>query len=330
MIKLSSYKKGIVLFTKAAFVYQSLRRYLKKDFVKDLQFPQELQKDYFYQSSYYNRTQQYMHANHFFGELLCMVRGEKMNKVERMRFANLSSCAPIFDDFFEEGSDLTHIQYLLAHPLMENTQTEREKLAVHFLNNILDSMSDSKDFLKAADNLFIAQKLSKKQKSKDLQLDYLLRISEQKGGFSGLMYAYLLDGEKFKKFIELAYDLGSFGQIMDDIYDLYDDAKEGIQTFVNQSQAVSDLRFIIEEKEHNLLHLAKEVAVNKKAYTSFKSVLKVFISIVEMALDQYENIEAEEQTPPKQCLEMDRKAWIVDMEKASNISKLFFKSLRRF
>jgi len=330
LIKLSSYKKGIVLFTKAAIVYQSLRRYLKKDFVKDLQFPKELQKDYFYQSNYYNRTQQYMHANHFFGELLCMVRGEKMNKVERMRFANLSSCAPIFDDFFEEGSDLNHIQYLLANPLMENTQIEREKLAVHFLNNVLDSLRDSKDFLKAADNLFIAQKLSKKQKGQELSSDYLLRISEQKGGFSGLMYSYLLDGEKSKKFIELGYDLGSFGQIMDDIYDLYDDAKEGIQTFVNQSETISDLRFIIEDKEQNLLRLAEEVAVNQKAYISFKEVLKVFMSIVEMALDQYEKIEMDEQTPPKLCLEIERKYWIVDMEKASNISKLFFKSLRRF
>jgi len=308
----------------------ALRRYLKRDFLNDLQFPKELEKDYFYKSTYYNRTQQYMHANHFFGELLSMVRGEKMNASERMRFANLSSCAPIFDDFFEEGADMEHIQFLLLHPKIENTKSDKEKLAVHFLNNILSSLNDSSAFLKAADNLFVAQKLSKKQKGNQLEADYLLRISEQKGGFSGLMYGYLLEGEKSKKFIELAYDLGSFGQIMDDIFDLYDDAKEGIKTFANQAETVSELRLILEAKEQSLMVLAREIAVDSKAYRYFKDVLKVFVSIVELALDQYEKIELDQQTPPKQCLDLDRKSWIIDMEKASNISKLFFKSLRRF
>lgn len=330
MIKLSAYKKGIFLFSKAAIVYSGLRRYLKNDFLSDLQFPKELQKDYFYQSTYYNRTKQYMHANHFFGELLCVLRGEKMNKVERMRFANLSSCAPIFDDFFEEGADLNHIQKLLDQPDPDNAQTEQEKLAVHFLNNILKTLDRPKDFLKAADNLYMAQKLSKQQKSHQLSPDYLLRISEQKGGFSGLMYTHLLDGEKTQKFIELGYGLGSFGQMMDDVFDLYDDAKEGIKTFVNQSEKVDDLRFVLEEQEQNLLSLAKEVAATPKAYRSFENVLKVFISIVEMALEQYEKTIDLHQAPLNHCLEIDRKYWIVDMEKASNVSKLFFKSLRSF
>lgn len=330
LIKLSSYKKGIFLYAKALLVYQGLRRYLKKEFLKDLQFPKELQKDYFYQSTYYNRTKQYMHANHFFGELLCLIRGKKMNQVERMRFANLSSCAPIFDDFFEEGADLEHIQYLLAQPDLKNAQSEQEKLAVHFLNNILVSLKEPKEFLKAAEHLFMAQKLSKQQKSRQLTSEYLLRISEQKGGFSGLMYTYLLEGKKSPKFTELGYSLGSFGQIMDDIYDLYDDAKEGIQTFANQSKKVGDLRFIVEEQEQNLRLLAEEVALNQKTYQSFQDVLKIFISIVDLALEQYEKIESDWQIPPHRCLEMERHYWIKDMEKTSNISKLFFKSLQNF
>ena len=271
-----------------------------------------------------------MHANHFFGELLTSILGRKMNQEERRLFANLSSCAPIFDDFFENNYDLEHIRTLLHHPNEENTLDPSEKLAVHFLNNILKSEIHKKTFLQAADDLFAAQIESKHQKENSLNQEQLLDISNRKGGFSGLMYALLLQESNSTKLTELGYELGAFGQLMDDVFDLYDDQKEGIRTYVNQSLKVIDIRFVLEEKEQLVLSIAKSIATSTKHFKKFKSVLQVFSSIIEMALEQYESIQDSQLSSPINCLNTERKLWILDMEKASNVRKLFIKSLRNF
>ena len=329
-MKISSYIKAISLYGHASIIYLNLHRYLKKEYLEDLDFPEELKKNYFYHSNYYNRTKQYMHANHFFGELLTTILGRKMSKDERRLFANLSSCAPIFDDFFENKADLDHIRRLLHYPDKNSALSSSEKLSVHFLNNILKSDIDQKAFLQAADDLFLAQVESKNQKDDTLSQSCLLDISDRKGGYSGLMYTLLLQESSAKDFASLGFQLGSFGQLMDDIFDLYDDQKEGIRTYVNQSRKMIDLRFVLEEKEQETLRLAKRIATSPRHFKKFKQVLEVFTSIIELAIEQYEILEVKQQITPIHCLDMERKSWIIDMEKASNIRKLFFKSVSKF
>lgn len=320
----------MLLYGHASIIYLKLHRYLKKGFLRDLDFPEELKKDYSYHSNYYNRTKQYMHANHFFGELLCTILGRKMNKEERRLFANLSSCAPIFDDFFEQNSDLDHIRTLLHHPDKTSAEDSSENLAVHFLKNILESEIDKKAFLEAADNLFLAQIESKNQKDESLNQDQLLDISDRKGGFSGLMYTQLLKESSDSNFAKIGYELGGFGQLMDDVFDLYDDQYEGIRTYVNQSKKVIEIRFVLEEKEQQIISLAQSVASSPIHFKKFKQVLQVFMSIVEIGLEQYENMKPNQQISPIDCLKSERKEWIIDMEKASSIRKLFFKSASKF
>ncbi|NPD46052.1 MULTISPECIES: class 1 isoprenoid biosynthesis enzyme [unclassified Lentimicrobium] len=327
MTKISSYTKAISLYSNASIIYLKLYLYLKIEYSKDLDFPEELKKNYFYHSSYYNRTKQYMHANHFFGELLTSILGRKMSKEERRLFANLSSCAPIFDDFFENKTDLDHIRTLLHHPDKNSALSPSEKLSVHFLNNILKSDINQKAFLQAADDLFLAQLESKNQKDQSLNQEQLLDISDRKGGFSGLMYTLFLQESSAKDFSSLGYQLGSFGQLMDDVFDLYDDQKEGIRTYVNQSQKIIDLRFVLEEKEEQILGLAFKVSSSPRYFKKFKQVLAVFTSIIELAIEQYEKLELKQGVSPINCLSIERKAWIIDMEKASNMRKLFFKSV---
>lgn len=330
LTKISSYIKAFGLYGHASIIYFRLYRYLKKEHLVDLEFPDELKKNYFYHSNYYNRTKQYMHANHFFGELLTTILGRKMTKEERRLFSNLSSCAPIFDDFFENKTDLDHIRTLLHQPDKDSALSPSEKLSVHFLNNILNSNIDKTAFLQAADNLFLAQLESKNQKKKDLSQAQLLDISDRKGGFSGLMYTLFLEESSAKDFSTLGYHLGSFGQLMDDIFDLYDDQKEGIRTYVNQSQKTLELRFVLEEKEQQILSLAYRLASSPRHFKKFKQVLEVFRSIIEIAIEQYEKLESTQQISPIDCLKTDRKLWIIDMEKASNMRKLFFKSVSKF
>ena len=329
MASLNQYFKGLKYYTKAAFIYRSLRSYLRNEFAADLNFPSIIKKDYFYHSPYYNRTKQYMHANHFFGELLCLLRGKVLQPNERMRFTNLSSCAPIFDDFFEKDADLNHILQLLHHPDPNQAKTDEELLAVHFLNNILDSLDQREEFLNAAENLFLAQVKSKTQSNNKLSPDELLEISLSKGGYSGLMYAHLLASEKNGSFIKMAYLLGSYGQLMDDVFDLYDDAKEGIRTFANQSHSVKEIEDIIQNMEDAVYKQIRNLQNDQYQIKDFLAVFQIFSSTVKIAIQQYRKIEQEQRISPISCLELDRSYWIIDMEKPANIWRLFITSIKR-
>ena len=328
MASLKQYRRGIYYYTKAALIYRALKRYLKNEFSQDLKFPNQVKKDYFYHSPYYNRTKQYMHANHFFGELLCLLRGKTIQADERMRFANLSSCAPIFDDFFEKETNLEHIHQLLKTPDPLDAKTDEEQLSVLFLNNILESLNKKNDFLNAAQNLFQAQMDSRTQIDKHLSIKELLNISLRKGGYSGLMYAHLLNEQKDEMFLEIAYDLGSFGQLMDDVFDIYDDAKDGIRTFANQSKSVDKIEEIINLHKKSILEKLEQLPPNKYQTHHFIRVFHIFSSTIELAIYQYKSIQTHKSISPNQCLNLSRKTWIVDMEKPANIWRLFYLSVQ--
>ena len=329
MRTLKQYQKGIYYYTKALFIYGNLKRYLNSSFKNDLKFQDQTKEIYFYHSPYYNRTKQYMHANHFFGELLCLLRGQVMQKEERFRFANLSSCAPIFDDFFENDDNLQHIHQLLINPIAEDTKNNKEQLAVHFLNNILKTLPNKKPFIEAAENLFTAQRDSKKQKATELSNTDLLDISIRKGGYSGLMYALLLNSSADKTTLELGYLLGSFGQLMDDVFDVYDDSVDGINTFANQSETVRSLSEIIKIYEDKIIQKIQGLNQAKYQTHHFLNVFSIFSTTIQLALIQYKKVEKETGVSPNRCLNTQREKWIIDMEARQNIWRLFSLSIKK-
>ncbi|MCK5774757.1 MAG: class 1 isoprenoid biosynthesis enzyme [Bacteroidales bacterium] len=329
MTSLRQYRKGIYYYGRAVYIYAHLKRYLHQGFKSDLAFENQINEAYFYDSPYYNRTKQYMHANHFFGELLCLLRDKVMQKEERRRFANLSSCAPIFDDFFENNADLSHIHQLLVNPKKGKAQNDEEKMAVHFLNNILNSLADKIPFIEAAEDLFTAQTDSKKQKDLTLTAAELLDISIRKGGYSGLMYTLLLHNSTDNNMLETGYLLGSFGQLMDDVFDIYDDSTDGIRTFANQSESVKNLSNIISIYEQKVVQRVQELDQLEYQTSHFLNVFSIFSTTIQLALNQYEKLEKETGLGPNQCLSNGRKKWIVDMETRQNIWRLFSLSLKK-
>lgn len=328
MVSPAQLLKGVKYYAQALGVFLQLQRYLKRHFLSDLNFPDSLVRDYYYGSPYYNRTKQYMHANHFFGELLCVLRGKKMTKAERMRFANLSAVAPIFDDFFDkQASDLQKVKDLLNAPQTELAETEEQKLAVLFLQNCLDTISDKNAFLAAANKLFDAQVDALEKQSKQTEPAQLWQFSEKKGGYSGVMYAHLLEGSLSPDMEGLAYDLGAFGQFMDDVFDLYDDRKAGVYTFPNTAKNVKEVDDFFHAMLKAIIDKVNHLEFPKKSKQDFYNILQIFATSIRMALQQYQKIESEKRVPPSQCIQLERSLWIVDMERPINVFKMFKHSL---
>lgn len=322
--------KGLGYYFHAFFILLRQKKYLKNSFLKDMEFPSNLEKEYYFNSKFYNRTKQYMLANQFYGELLCILRGRKMDKIEIKRFAALSACAPIFDDFFDKKSDdLDKIRNLLNNPDNELPESELQKLALHFLNNILTEINNQDEFLINANLLFEAQKASEYYQRKEGKCNQLWHYSQQKGGYSGLLYALLLENSLSELEKEIAFDLGAFGQLMDDVFDIYDDRLNQINTFPNNAKTLSEIE---EFMESYLIKITEKIGNHSSSSGSkidFINILQILASAIRVALAQYKRIEKEYKVAPKSCLKLDRKKWIVDMENPANLFKMFQISLSR-
>lgn len=265
-----------------------------------------------------------MHANHFFGELLCILRGEKMNKSERKRFANLSACAPIFDDFFDKDKEeLTEIKDLLNLSESAIPSSDEQKLSVLFLGNILADIENESAFMQAANQLFEAQLKAKEFQKIEAKADDLWLLSKQKGGYSGLMYALLLNHKLTTEEHELAFELGAFGQFMDDVFDLYDDRNAGIFTLPNTAKSVADIGLFFETLLSSIQTKVMKYNVKPQAQKDFINVLYIFSAAIRLALQDFKKVESNFNISPSQCLAIDRKHWIIDMEKAQNAFKMF-------
>lgn len=324
MASIKQLSLGIGYYTQAIGVFMRLRKYLKQDFIRDLSFPNQLEQEYYYNSKYYNRTKQYMHANHFFGELLCILRGEKMNHLERKRFANLSACAPIFDDFFDKDKEeLSKIKDLLNLSESVIPTSEEQKLAVLFLDNILTDIENESAFMDAANQLFEAQLKAKVFQNKEANADDLWMLSKQKGGYSGLMYALLLSHKLTLEEQELAFELGAFGQFMDDVFDLYDDRNAGIFTMPNTAKSVLDIDLFFEDLLSSIKAKVLKYKVDSQVQNDFINVLHIFSAAIRLALQDFKKVESKFDISPSQCLNIDRKYWIIDMEKSQNAFKMF-------
>ncbi len=319
------YPKVMKYYLIAAKILFQLKWYLSYHYKQDIQDSLLVDDNYAYFSKYYNRTKQYMLANFFFGEWLSSLRTNKLSAIEQQRFVWLSSCAPIFDDFFENETDLAHVLQLLETPLPELANNQAEQTSVFFFNLILNSLSEKEPILTTAKQLFEAQTISKLQKQAEgNSIQDLLQISIEKGGFSGQMYGQLLDNTEYKEeLLHLSYLLGAYGQLMDDVYDLYDDAKEGIKSFANQSAEIKDITVSIATHKQEILTFLNTHFSKTKGYKRFVNVMHIFDAMIILPLRHYKKQIAKSNGTPQTCLQQERAKWIIDMEKPINMIRLF-------
>jgi hypothetical protein len=328
--KWRTYIQILLLFLSGIISYLRLKRYLYFAYKKEFSAIGWTLEEYKYHSKQYNRTKQYVHANYFFGEWLSLYRGFALNPTELKKFVWLSSCAPVFDDFFEHSYDYDHIKNLLLHPVLSNARNSKEDLAVWFFSKILENNTDSQQLQDTALELFDAQIRSKNQENAAIVYEDLIKISKDKGGFSGLMYAHLLDYRKTDGFKQYAFQLGAYGQLMDDVFDLFDDAKNGIYTFANRSKDVKSIRNVVSDHEKTVEMLIVAASLPENRKIRIKRVLGIFGAVIETALQHYEHIEKEHKIPPCESQGTERKLWIVDMEKISTIRKMFSIAMKTF
>lgn len=181
------------------------------------------------------RLTQYVQVHSLLDYSLCGLAGREMTESELKACVYFCASLPLYDDFFDKN-DLSpdQIKALMKAPKDFEAKNPVENLFIYLLSEVYDNLHDQNLFAKYFEGLYYGQEESKKLLNPNLSFEEVEKIAFEKGGYSALLFRSILkhpliDGEE-----EALYQLGAVGQLLDDLFDLWDDLEEGINTVVTK------------------------------------------------------------------------------------------------
>ncbi len=250
-------------------------------------------------------------TNYWFSTL----RGEKPSASEVKNALYLGAFTPIMDDLMDELN-------MTFENLLAQKSTDREEgVLFHFLMKKLQPiMQNSCAFRHFFERAHVAQNQSLRQLQKSpLSDDELEILSQQKGGYYTLLYRALLHNKLLAHEEECIYQLGGILQLSNDIFDMYKDFHQGVQTLAIKHPDIAFLKQLF----HSYLLDFKDIYWQMPyAQSCKKNAFAAIMAIVcrtQVALDYYEKLQGKNQL--LDIAAFSRKAMIADMEKPTNIWK---------
>ena len=256
------------------------------------------------------------------GEGFCLLRNKRLTERERKALTYLGGLTGLFDDFFDkkEISD-SHIQKLIANHNEKEAKDDHERLFVNFYNTALENIENRKLFSNYVNKVFEMQILSRKQKFKNISKQEIENITFDKGGFSLLFYRSALENIPAQEEEKALYQLGNLLQIENDLFDVYKDYRQQINTLVTAEADIRNVRqqyFSLMDKTTYGFRQLPFPARNIDSFLRFMSLI-VMRGIV--CLNQLE-FKQKSTNNIFSLSQYKRKDLICDMEKARNMLKV--------
>lgn len=212
------------------------------------------------------------------GEAFCALRGKKMSGAERLASTCLGAITGMGDDFFDKdrlGEE--DLKNLLTHPEGATGKTAGEKLSLYFFKTAILNAPDRQRMQQSLFRVFLAQVESRRQKKNNLAPGEIKNITLNKGGVSLLFYRTVFSEQLEEAEERMLYSLGGLMQLSNDIFDVYKDITDGVNTLMTTANKVNDVRVLFSE----LLKEGYEAAY-KTGYEIAN--IKKFISIISIGI----------------------------------------------
>lgn len=254
------------------------------------------------------------------GEAFCALRGRPMTKKERMACTCQGVITGLGDDYFDKKKlSNSELKKMIEDPGEFSGATAFEKLSLHFLRSALENSPDPRLMKARLERVYLAQVLSKKQSAHGLSKEEITDITLRKGADSLLFYRSVFSNPINKEEEKALYALGGLMQLGNDIFDLYEDLQQDIDTLITTAANISEVR----TKFLSLLKLGYTAAY-KTGYPAANA--KKFIDIISISvfsrcmvcLNQLQKLETRSGntfTPSK----YKRKDLVCDMDTVGNI-----------
>lgn len=256
------------------------------------------------------------------GEGFCLLRNKRLSEKERKALTYLGGLTGLFDDFFDKKEiSNSHIQQLITNHNEKDAEDAHERLFVRFYNTALENIDHPELFSNYVNKVFEMQILSRRQTLSDITEQEIANITYAKGGYSLLFYRGALENVPSQTEEKALYMLGGLLQLENDLFDVYKDYRDHINTLVTTETNIRNLRqryFSLMESTTGLIRQMPLPAKKLNIFLRFISLV-VFRGIV--CLDQ---LESKQKTTNHifSLGQYKRKDLICDMEKANNILRV--------
>jgi len=252
------------------------------------------------------------------GTSFCILRGYKMKLAERKVISYLGGISGLLDDLFDDTSKETQgFKDFILSPQEMTPNNVQEALLIDLYTEGLKECSRSEKIQQLALNVFQTQQESLKQKDNSINKLELEKITFAKGGSSFLYYRACLENIADQNEKELIYHLGGLMQLGNDIFDVYKDRQENIQTLATRTIDINVLRNYFQTELERSFELAKVCNYPAKNIEKFLKIISLGIARVYVCLDQFKLLQLK--SDGKFDIEKyNRKELICDMQKPRN------------
>lgn len=246
---------------------------------------------------------------------------KKTNRKECERLIHYFICSSVFDNFFDR-EELTDDEIYKITFDSKNWQPQNftETISLHSHLLLIDFVKNKENYFDILSKEYAAQVLSRKQFDKSITNNEIEKITLEKGGCAVLLTSFYLDTTASEQEQKVWYTLGNVVQYVNDLFDIYRDLQNGLQTIPNRLTDIHAFKTYYLNLVSNVKNAIDCINVIK----SRKIVLKIsamgICALGIIAIEQLEKIQGNSEQLPDLKL-LPRKDLIVDMEKISNLLK---------
>lgn len=247
--------------------------------------------------------------------------GKKLTEEERNRVTLFGILTPVGDDLFDiDKLDVESIRSITYTPDAYNALTFSSKVAKQIQSYLIQSVPNKEAYIKASKDVFEIQLETIKQTNPVISIEEIERITYAKGGFSVIIYHQTLDENATPEMWQALYEIGALMQFANDCFDIYKDIHDGIFTLASCCEDYNLLKklYLSRVKQANALVRLLPYSTSKK--NEFLIIMHAIISQGLVAIDQMIRLQ-EKLGHPVNCIDMERKELITDMQKAGNIKR---------
>jgi len=247
-----------------------------------------------------------------------VLRNNPLSLNERSCISYLGGISGLLDDLFDEqDKEVVHLKNFIINPEKLEPKNSYEALLKDFYIKGL-SFSEKPQALKIqAQEVFNTETESELQLNKELSEEKIKELTFLKGGHSFLFYRLCLDNTLVKEEKEMIYQLGGLMQMGNDIFDVWEDVHQNIQTLATKTTSINLLRNSFSTELEKTISLLSRCNYPIKQLQDFTRIILFGLSRVYVCLDQYMALQ-HSTTSTFQPEKYSRKQLICDMELFKN------------
>ncbi|WP_026839288.1 hypothetical protein [Gillisia sp. JM1] len=254
----------------------------------------------------------------FLGAAFGTLRGKTLFDPERYTMTYLGGISGLLDDLFDDPiKEWSNLEKFVLNPDSLIPKNSFEALGLQLYQKGLSKASKPEKLKQKALEVFQTEKESIFQQGKEISEDKIKELTFLKGGNSFLFYRLCMQHPLDAAEGKLIYQAGGLMQMGNDIFDVWEDVQQEIQTLATCAQDILKLRTAFVKELNLVVVYAHATSYPKKNIKQFINFILLGISRVLVCLDQFEELQDSE-TSTFQPEKYSRKQLICDMELFKN------------